>query len=294
MKTKEKHLYYLNELGDYKISSKDPDIRKWEVKDRDYMSIGKVDNLIVNKELDRVVYVDVEVNQLIIDKNHDPYSPDNNSGFREFINKEGENHIIIPIGLIDINVEEKFIHTDSLDHKIFAETKRYRTGDPISRDYEKNIISSYNRNYTPNEIQGKKAKLTDDEYVVDEYSARKSAHASNTTEERIAEEKANLHYKSETLHDRENAETKEERMERERAQLRANSTANDYRNSDSTIPAMPTSKEGIRPEKTYDDDTSWNREKHFLSEEEIESRERKRLRAEDDFYNRSEFKRRDH
>ncbi|WBL20997.1 hypothetical protein [Zunongwangia sp. HRR-M8] len=293
MKTKEKHLYYLNELGNYKISSKDPDIRNWEVKDRDYMSIGKVDNLIVNKELDRVVYVDVEVNQSIIDKNHDPYSPDNNSGFKEFINKEGENHIIIPIGLIDINVDEKFIHTDSLDHKIFSETKRYRTGDPISRDYEKNIISSYNRNYTPNEIQGKKAKLTDDEYVVDEYSARKSAHKPSSTEKRIAEEKANLHYKSETLHDRERTESREEKMERERAQLRATSSENNYSKETKSIHDTPTSKEGIRPEKTYDDDTNWNREKHFLSEDEIESRERKRLRAEDDFYNRSEFKRRD-
>ena len=96
MSTNEKHLYYLNELKDYKINSKDPDIRGWTVKDLDNRVIGRVDNLLVNKDFGKVVYIDVEVDQSIIDKNHDPYKPNSNSEVREFINTEGEVTLIPP------------------------------------------------------------------------------------------------------------------------------------------------------------------------------------------------------
>lgn len=277
MKTKEKHLYSLNELGDYKIAKDDHDIRGWEVRDRDAKSIGRVDNLLANKELGKVVYVDVAVNQSIIDENHDPFSANNDSGFKEFINKDGENHIIIPIGLIDIHPGDKYVHTNSLDYTTFAETKRYRTGDPISRDYEKNILSSYQRNYRPNEIKGKQESLGEDEIVDSKYSARKTTDSSHDTEEktrqRIEKERANLKYKSEVLHDRE--ETTEERMERERAQLRATSGDPD--------PAF-------KPSRTYDDDSNWVKEKEYLTDAEIESRRKARLKDEEDFYNQEEFR----
>ncbi len=54
-----KHLFYLNELSDYKVASDDPDVRGWKVKDSDNRVIGKVDNLLVNKNTERVVYLDV-------------------------------------------------------------------------------------------------------------------------------------------------------------------------------------------------------------------------------------------
>ncbi len=277
MKTNEKHLYSLSELGDYKIAKHDHDIRGWEVRDRDAKSIGKVDNLLANKELGKVVYVDVEVNQSIIDKNHDPFSVNNDTGFKEFINKDGENHIIIPIGLIDIYPEDKYVHTNSLDYNTFAETKRYRTGEPISRNYEKQILSSYKQNYRPNEIKGKQESLSKDEIVDGEYSARKTVQPSgyneDETQQRIDREKANLKYKSEVLHDRE--ETTEERMERERAKLRATSG-----NPDSAF----------KPTRTYDDDGNWVREKEYVTDAEIESRRKGRIRKDDDFYDQEEFK----
>ena len=287
MKTKEKHLYSLNELGDYKIAKNDHDIRGWEVRDRDAKSIGRVDNLLANKDLGKVVYVDVEVNQSIIDKNHDPFSANNDSGFKEFINKDGENHIIIPIGLIDIHPEEKYVHTNSLDYNTFAATKRYKTGEPISRNYEKQILSSYKANYRPNEIKGKHDPLKEDEYIESEYSARKRESrpkysnegyseketTKETTQDRIERERANLKYKSEVHHDRE--ETDEERMERERAHLRATSSQPDP---------------NFKPSRTYDDDGNWVREKEYLTDAEIESRRRGRLRDEEDFYDQEEFR----
>ncbi|CAM4135120.1 hypothetical protein [Gillisia hiemivivida] len=145
MKEQKKHLYYLDELSDYKVDSHYADVRGWPVKDHDNRVIGKVDNLLVNKNLLRVVYLDVEVDKTIIDANYDPYSNSHNSDVREFVNKEGENHVIVPIGMININEEQKYVNTESIDHQTFAETKRFKTGDNVDRDYEVAVMDSYNR-----------------------------------------------------------------------------------------------------------------------------------------------------
>lgn len=141
-----KHLYYLNELSDYKIASDDPDVRGWQVKDKDNRVIGKVDNLLVNKKTERVVYLDVEVDKSIIEADHDPYGQPANSDVHEFINKEGENHIIIPVGLVNLNDDQKFVYTDRINHQTFAETKRIEKGAPVNREYEVVVLDSYGRN----------------------------------------------------------------------------------------------------------------------------------------------------
>jgi sporulation protein YlmC with PRC-barrel domain len=140
-----KHLYYMNELSDYKISDGFPDVRGWDVKDIDDRVIGKVDNLLVNIDSQRVVYLDVEVDKTIIDANHDPYGRPRHIEVREFVNKDGDNHIIIPIGLVDFNDDSNYVYTDVIDHKTFAETKRIRKGDTIGRDYEVQVMDSYGR-----------------------------------------------------------------------------------------------------------------------------------------------------
>ncbi len=142
---REKHLYYLNELSDYKIASDDPDVRGWEVKDADNRVIGKVDNLLVNKATERVVYLDVEVDNSIIEANHDPYGQPADSDVHEFINKDGENHIIIPVGLVHINYDPDYVITDRINHQTFAETKRFEKGAPVNREYEVVVLDSYGR-----------------------------------------------------------------------------------------------------------------------------------------------------
>lgn len=143
---KNKHLYYLNELSDYKIASEDPDVRGWQVKDADNRVIGKVDNLLVNKSTERVVYLDVEVDSSIIEANHDPYGTPSDAEVHEFINKDGENHIIIPVGLVSINEDPDYVYTDRINHQTFAETKRIQPGSQINREYEVVVLESYGRN----------------------------------------------------------------------------------------------------------------------------------------------------
>ncbi|MEX2350715.1 MAG: photosystem reaction center subunit H [Flavobacteriaceae bacterium] len=148
MKDKEKNLYYLNELSDYKVASGDPDVRGWKVNDREKRTIGKIDNLLVNPTSERVVYLDVEVDDSIIEANHKPYSNSAKSGAHEFLNKDGENHLIIPIGLATLDKDNEIVNTDSIDYQTFAESKRFKKGDNIDRDYEIVVLDNYNRDQT--------------------------------------------------------------------------------------------------------------------------------------------------
>lgn len=140
-----KHLFYLNELSDYKVASDDPDVRGWEVQDRDNRVVGKVDNLLVNKNTERVVYLDVEVDKSIIEANHEPYRDSANTGVHEFINKDGENHLIVPVGLVRLNTDKNFVYTDKINHRTFAETKRIKKGSNVDREYEIVVLDSYER-----------------------------------------------------------------------------------------------------------------------------------------------------
>ncbi|SDB46139.1 PRC-barrel domain-containing protein [Flavobacteriaceae bacterium MAR_2010_188] len=152
MTNNKKHLHNLDELSDYKVADGYPNVKGWSVKDKDNRVIGEVENLLVNLEAQRVVYLDVEVDKTILDANYDPYSSSAHSEVREFINKDGENHVIIPIGLVDINEAQKFVYTQTVDHRTFAETKRYRQGSDINRNYEVAVLDSYNRHDDKNQL----------------------------------------------------------------------------------------------------------------------------------------------
>ncbi|MGY5848714.1 photosystem reaction center subunit H [Salegentibacter sp. HM20] len=160
---KEKNLHYLNELNDYKVAGGYADIRGWDVRDADRRIVGKVDDLLVNRSLDRVVYVDVEVDQTIIDARHDPYGKPADPEVKEFVNKDGQNHLIIPIGLVELNTDEKYVYTNRITHQTFAETKRIERGEEMSRAYEESVLSSYNRNRDLDEAHTTRRK--EDEYA---------------------------------------------------------------------------------------------------------------------------------
>lgn len=140
---KNKTLYYLDELTDYKVADDYSDVRGWEVVDANSRSIGKVDNLLVNRNTERVVYLDVEVNDSVIDKEHDPYQTPVSEGIHEFIDKEGENHLIIPIGMASLDENNKRVVTDKIDYSTFASAKRFKRGDDINFAYEVKTMRHY-------------------------------------------------------------------------------------------------------------------------------------------------------
>jgi hypothetical protein len=143
MEQRSKNLYYMNELPDYQIARGYHDVRDWEIKDVHDRTIGKVDNLLVDIQTSRVVYLDVEVDNAIIHEEHDLYTVNSRGDVHEFINTEGQNHLLVPIGQVVLHPDQKYVQTNSVDVRFFANSKRMAKGSPVSRDYELLIVDSY-------------------------------------------------------------------------------------------------------------------------------------------------------
>ncbi len=138
-----KNLFNLDELSGYEVAENYSDVRGWNVKDANNRSIGKVDHLLVNKAAECVVYLDVEIDAALIEEGHNVYQNRVSAGVHEFLNKEGENHLIIPIGMATIDTQNKSVSTDQIDTLTFAKAKRFRKGDAIDFEYELNLIRHY-------------------------------------------------------------------------------------------------------------------------------------------------------
>lgn len=144
MENKDRNLYRLDELSDYKIASNYSDVRGWKIVDADNRTIGKIDNLWVNKDMQRVVYLDVNVDKALIDDSrnevHDVIANDNG---REFIYKDGDSHIIVPIGSVSINKDTKTVLAHNIGYDTFRKTSRYNLQNNFDRNYERRVLKSY-------------------------------------------------------------------------------------------------------------------------------------------------------
>ena len=138
-----KNLYRLDELSDYKIASNYSDVRGWKIVDADNHTIGTIDNLWVNKDMQRVVYLDVKVAKELIQDNHEVHDVIANDNGREFIYKDGDSHIIIPIGSVSINKDTKIVMAGNIGYDTFRNTNRYNRQHNFDRDYEKRVMNSY-------------------------------------------------------------------------------------------------------------------------------------------------------
>jgi hypothetical protein len=138
-----KNLFNLDELSGYKVAEDYSDVRGWDVRDANNRTIGKVDHLLVNKLAERVVYLDVEVDSTLIEEGHNTYQASASDGVHSFLNKDGENHLIIPIGMANIDEENKLVNTKQIDRSTFAKAKRFKKGDVIDFGYELNTVRHY-------------------------------------------------------------------------------------------------------------------------------------------------------
>jgi hypothetical protein len=267
-KEDKKHLYYLDELSDYKVDSHYSDVSGWPVKDREDRVIGKVSNLLVNKDLEKVVYLDVEVDDSIIEANHDPYATPANAGLREFVNKEGENHIIIPIGMVTIESKEKFVFADSIGYQTFAGTKRMIPGANINRDYEMTVLNSYNRD--------RKTRYDEDFERDPEYKT-----VSPPADRR---REGNVGYKNEiddVEKDREELKAERRNLEEERRHLEAERLA---------LKEERRKLEAERKKHILDKDDTGNIGTEYEESSKLQNKENKYY-EDDSFYNRREFDR---
>jgi sporulation protein YlmC with PRC-barrel domain len=151
MENKDKNLYRLDELSNYKVASNYSDIRGWKIVDSENHTIGKIDNLWVNKDMQRVVYLDIKLDKGLLEESHnevrDAIANDNG---KEFIYKEGDSHIIIPIGSVSINKDTKIVMANNINYDTFRNTSRYNREYNFDRDYERRVMKSYYPENDPN------------------------------------------------------------------------------------------------------------------------------------------------
>lgn len=136
-------LYYLDELSGYKVASDYEDVRGWEVVDKSNRTIGEVDDLLVNKNTERVVYLDVEIDGKIAEQVGSANDRPVTEGTHSYINKEGENHLIIPVGTIDIDDDNKKVYARDIEFAKFLQAKWIKKGSHIDRDYEMKTLRTY-------------------------------------------------------------------------------------------------------------------------------------------------------
>ncbi len=120
MPHKKKSLYYLYELSNFEVADDNSDVRGWDVLDADDRTIGKVDHLLVNKQTRSVVYLDVKVNEELIEEGFDAYQVPVSEGVHEFLNVDGDIHLIIPIEMATLDEENKKVTTGQINSRSFT------------------------------------------------------------------------------------------------------------------------------------------------------------------------------
>lgn len=157
MKENNKNLFYLDET-DYKVASDYSDVRGWKVVDSNKQVIGKVDNLLVNKSTERVVYLDVEADEKLIRDGKDMLDRPANQGTHGFVNKEGERHLIIPIGVVELDENNNHVCANQIGYDTFARGRRRTKDSIIDRNYEVDTL----KNYFPEESMDEENFTNDD------------------------------------------------------------------------------------------------------------------------------------
>ncbi len=138
-----KELFCMDELSGYKVADDYCDVRGWEVKDVAKRTIGKVDDMLVNKKAERVVYLDVEVDSDLIKEGHKTYAVPANEGVHEFLNKDGDDHLIIPIGLAILDEKNKCVICNEVNYSTFSKAGRFKKGAVINREYEIKTLTHF-------------------------------------------------------------------------------------------------------------------------------------------------------
>lgn len=139
---RERNLFFLDEMSDYKVANDDPDVRGWNVVDENNQRVGKIDNLLVDKRAEKVRYLDVEIDENLIKEGHDAYAHGKSSGVHEYENREGEVHMVIPIGLARIDSDNKTVISDKINRHTIESGHLHRKGEHITPDHERRVVTA--------------------------------------------------------------------------------------------------------------------------------------------------------
>lgn len=119
----------LDDLDDFEIADGEPDVRGWEVLGADGRTIGQVDELLIDTSAMKVRYLDVDLD--------DRLGGDDNE----------DRHILIPIGYAKLHETDNQVLIDGLSSTDVSTLPAY-THEPVTREYERMLRSTFDRDYT--------------------------------------------------------------------------------------------------------------------------------------------------
>lgn len=111
----------LDELKDYKVADRDPDVRGWDVFDVRGEKIGEVDRLLVDTATLKVRYLDVDLDDGIA---------------------TGDRHVLVPIGYARLDEREDHVFVDRITAAQLASVPAY-VNEPLTREYEDELRSHF-------------------------------------------------------------------------------------------------------------------------------------------------------
>lgn len=116
------NLVTLKELKNFKVADGDADVRGWKVTSADGIKVGKVDELVIDREAMKVRYLDLHLNKDIFDR-------------------EVDRHLLIPVGIARINRDNDRVMLDETTVSDLLRVPPYAPG-PITREYERSVRNS--------------------------------------------------------------------------------------------------------------------------------------------------------
>jgi len=131
----------LDELHDFKVADGDPDVRGWEVISADGRKIGDVDTLLVDTAAMKVRYLDVDVEDDLLEDTGDE-----------------DRHILIPIGYARLDQDDDRIFVDALDSNDIRTLPAY-THEGLTRDYETSLRQRWDRGLRATGATGSAASM---------------------------------------------------------------------------------------------------------------------------------------
>ena len=114
-------LIKLRELEGYTVASDDPDVRGWKVISKNGNEVGRIDELIVDRDEMKVRYLDVELNDSFLDGGRDK-------------------HLLLPIGVAEIDEHDDMVFVPGIDKALVSKIPAF-TGEQVTRDYETTLIN---------------------------------------------------------------------------------------------------------------------------------------------------------
>ncbi len=116
------NLVTLKELKKFKVAEGDADVRGWRLVSSDGVKVGKVSELIVDRDAMKVRYLDVHLN-------------------RDLFDRDVDRHVLVPVGMARVKTDMERVALDGTTVSELLRLPPYAPG-PITREYENSVRSS--------------------------------------------------------------------------------------------------------------------------------------------------------